>query len=54
MRNLTLKLIFLALFITENNSADAQAPNFLWAQQAGGTDNDLGRGIATDGSVSIN
>ena len=49
MKSFISMLIFLGVFTLNNYSAHAQTPNWLWAQQAGGTDVNEGLGIATDG-----
>ncbi|MCG8606262.1 DUF5011 domain-containing protein, partial [bacterium] len=50
-----MKIIILILFpsttmLFANYSVHAQTPDFVWAQRAGGTDNDRGNDIAVDGS----
>ena len=50
MRKLLTFLVTLAGLYNINDIVSAQSPNFLWVQQAGGTDEDEGLGIAVDGS----
>jgi hypothetical protein len=49
MKNSRAILTLVALLLCYT-TAYTQTANFLWVQQAGGTDSDGGRGIATDGS----
>ncbi len=44
------KVIFLFMFILTALWLAAQAPDWLWVKQAGGSSSDSGRGITTDGS----
>jgi len=50
MKNLTSILFLMAALSLSNSTTHAQPANFLWVEQAGGTDIDIGRAIATDGS----
>lgn len=51
--NTFLKTIFAVLLLAFTASSFAQAPNYLWANRAGGTDNEQTQQIAIDASGNI-